>query len=94
MAVKTPLGCLKRKEVMGQAEALRDMVEAMNPEGVSVSVSIGIAGIDDHQGSDLNELLGLADKALYAAKDNGRNQVCLTQGDGSVGSVTEYLATA
>ena len=84
----------KRKEVMERAEAVRDIVEAMNPEGVAVSVSVGIAGIDDHQGSDLNELLGLADKALYAAKDNGRNQVCLTQGDGSVGSVTEYLATA
>lgn len=84
----------KRRQVMEQAEALRAAVELLRPEGVAVSVSIGIAGIDDHQGSDLNELLRLADKALYAAKDNGRNQVCLTQGDGSVGSVTEHLASA
>lgn len=84
----------RRKEVMEQAEALRAAVEVMKPEGVAASVSVGIAGIDDHVASDLNELLGLADRALFAAKDNGRNQVCLTQGDGTIGSVTEYLATA
>ncbi len=88
------LCCNSRKEVMERAEALRAAVAALLPEGVSVTISIGIAGIDDHKYSDLNELLGLADKALYVAKENGRNQVCLTQSDGSVGSVTEYLAPA
>ena len=83
-----------RKEVMERAEALRAATEALQPEGIKVTISIGIAGIDDHKYSDLNELIGLADKALYAAKENGRNQVCLTQGDGTIGSVTEYLATA
>jgi two-component system cell cycle response regulator len=88
------LPCNNRQEVMKRAEALRATIAALQPEGVNVTISIGIAGIDDHKFSDLNELLGLADKALYAAKENGRNQVCLTQGDGSIGSVTEYLATA
>ncbi len=88
------LSCNSRKEVMERAESLRAAAAVLQPEGVDVTISIGIAGIDDHKHTDLNELLGLADKALYAAKENGRNQVCLTQSDDSVGSVTEYLATA
>ncbi|MDH5784192.1 MAG: diguanylate cyclase [Chromatiales bacterium] len=88
------LSGLSRKEVMGRAEELRCAVESLKPEDVAVTISVGIAGIDDHKGCDLNELLGLADKALYVAKDNGRNQVCLTQSDGTVGSVTEHLASA
>lgn len=81
-----------RAEAMRRGEALRAATEALQPEEVSVTVSIGIAGVDDHPEANVNALLGIADKALYAAKDNGRNQVCLTQNDGSIGSVTEYLA--
>lgn len=83
-----------RSEVMRRGEALRATTESLRPEGVNVTVSIGIAGVEDHPDANLNALLGIADKALYAAKDNGRNQVCLTQADGSIGSVTQYLATA
>jgi two-component system cell cycle response regulator len=83
-----------RDEVMQRSEALRAAVEALRPEGVNVTVSIGIAGVENHPAINLNALIGIADKALYAAKDNGRNQVCLTQRDGSIGSVTEFLASA
>jgi two-component system cell cycle response regulator len=82
-----------RDEVMQRSEALRGAVEALQPEGVRVTVSIGVAGAEHHPTVNLNALLGIADKALYAAKDNGRNQVCLTQRDGSIGSVTEHLAS-
>lgn len=88
------LAGVSRKEVMRRGESLRVAVEVLQPEGVSTSVSMGIAGLEDHPGVKLNALLGIADKALYAAKENGRNQVCLTQRDGSIGSVTEYLASA
>jgi two-component system cell cycle response regulator len=88
------LAGVSRGEAMQRAEALRTSIEALRPEGIDVTVSVGVAGVDDHPDAGLNALLGIADKALYAAKDNGRNQVCLTQGDGTVGSVTEYLATA
>jgi two-component system cell cycle response regulator len=83
-----------RNEAMQRAEGLRSATEAMRPEGVNVTVSVGVAGVYDHPGANLNALLGIADKALYRAKANGRNQVCLTQRDGTVGSVTDYLATA
>jgi two-component system cell cycle response regulator len=88
------LSGVSRNEVMQRSESLRAATEALQPEGVKVTVSIGIAGVENHPAVNLNALIGIADKALYAAKDNGRNQVCLTQADGSIGSVTEYLATA
>ena len=42
--------------------------------GITVSVGVAILG---HHGSALSELLGAADRALYRAKDAGRNRVCL-----------------
>jgi diguanylate cyclase (GGDEF)-like protein len=47
---------------------------------ICVTVSIGAAVLGQH-GRDLFELLAAADLALYRAKDKGRNQVVLIQGD-------------
>jgi len=49
---------------------------------ICVTISIGVAVLGSH-GRDLFELLAAADLALYRAKDNGRNQVCLYRGDGA-----------
>ena len=50
-----------------------------NPETVSVTISIGVAepdlGDEDHAPQRPNDVLKAADKALYRAKDGGRNQV-------------------
>lgn len=46
------------------------------PTPVSISVSIGIALAPAH-GLDANTLFGAADKALYQAKESGRDTVCL-----------------
>jgi diguanylate cyclase (GGDEF)-like protein len=43
---------------------------------VGVTVSIGVSVLGSH-GSDLDELLETADKALYRAKRTGRDRVCL-----------------
>ena len=40
----------------------------------NVTISIGVATIKS--GEDLDSLLDRADKAMYQAKDNGRNQIC------------------
>lgn len=63
------------REAESRAEALRRKVEGLRPANVPVTLSIGIACTLDHPDTGLNRLLGLADKALYAAKEAGRNRV-------------------
>lgn len=64
-------------ETMKLAERVRIAVAARQFEVIgngAVTISIGVAQPD---GADsLNELIGLADKALYEAKETGRNRVC------------------
>ena len=60
------------------AETLRKSIEALNPAGVEVSASFGVAALrEDHIGMDA--LLKDADDALYQAKDSGRNKVVIFQ---------------
>jgi diguanylate cyclase (GGDEF)-like protein len=62
------------------AERVRKAVEAhrFTLDGVTarVTISIGIAGCPDH-GQDLKTLVGKADRALYRAKERGRNRICV-----------------
>ena len=59
-----------------RAEALRRMVEKeiRRPDGLPVTVSIGVAN-SYGDGTTLNALLSTADARLYAAKNAGRNRV-------------------
>lgn len=70
------------------AEKLRNVIEVndITFEGpaLSVTVSAGVADLDtvrDEEGSLKDNLLRSADKALYAAKLNGRNRVEKYHGD-------------
>ena len=60
------------------AEKLRKMVEGWQFPGVprTVTVSVGAAAFPEH-GKTRDELVRAADSALYAAKQAGRNRVCL-----------------
>jgi two-component system cell cycle response regulator len=60
------------------AEKLRRMVATWQFPGVprTVTVSAGAAAFPEH-GTTRDELVKAADSALYAAKQAGRNQVCL-----------------
>ena len=63
------------------AEKLRMAVEAMKiphispTAGSSLTISIGLSTMTPQQGSNCRELISAADKGLYLAKKNGRNQV-------------------
>lgn len=62
------------------AERIRRSIEAhtFSSDGRSarVTISIGIAGFPEH-GEDLRTLVGSADRALYRAKESGRNRICI-----------------
>jgi len=60
-----------------KAEAIRRKIERLNPVNVPITISLGIASTIDHPDINLNDLIQLADKALYAAKDSGRNRICI-----------------
>jgi diguanylate cyclase (GGDEF)-like protein len=67
-------------EACSIAERLRERVSAITHLAagaqVTVTVSIGVAGLGTH-GSELFDLLAAADAAVYRAKGSGRDQVCL-----------------
>ena len=63
---------------LGVAEKLRKTVEAWQFPGVPrpVTISAGTANYSEH-GTTRDELVKAADAGLYAAKQEGRNRVCL-----------------
>lgn len=69
------------------AEAIRAAIEALglpHPRSAtcaSITVSIGVATINPYPLADKEALFVAADRAMYAAKEGGRNQVRATRSD-------------
>lgn len=57
-----------------KAEQIRQEIEALNPEGISVTASFGVAEASSET-STIKLILKKADEALYQAKADGRNRV-------------------
>ncbi len=49
-----------------------------------VTISLGVASVVAERGSNYSQLIQQADKALYAAKEQGRNQVQFFSNDASM----------
>src|SRR5450830_2103740 len=62
-----------------RGEAFREKIEALTPEGVAITVSIGIAVVVD--GETYDDLFSRADGAMYRAKVAGRNRVEVVETD-------------
>jgi diguanylate cyclase (GGDEF)-like protein len=63
------------------AEQIRSNVESLiipcdDGSSTGVTVSIGVNTVVPEKNSLIEEFISLADKALYAAKESGRNKVC------------------
>lgn len=76
------LGGTSRDEALHEAIGLRADIEALDPAGVHVTVSIGIVCTEEHPNNDLTGLVSLADQALYMAKRKGRNRACIYASSG------------
>jgi diguanylate cyclase (GGDEF)-like protein len=88
----------KAKDAYRIAERIRGHIESMpitvsddaEAEPVRLSISIGVAALgtkwDSSSGAQLTELLAAADGALYQAKRDGRNLVCVVTENATFGS--------
>lgn len=56
------------------AERIRQAIEKKSCSGVKITVSLGVSSLELNTNKP-DELISLADKALYAAKKSGRNKV-------------------
>ena len=72
----------REQEAWQTAERIRQAVEkssvTMDGEVIKVTISIGIATSSNKVKMNNGQLIGLADKALYEAKQNGRNRAVLS----------------
>ena len=68
-----------QKFALGVCEAVSSLniPHAASAVADHVTVSIGVASILPGRHSSSDEAVAAADRALYAAKHQGRNQVCL-----------------
>jgi len=66
-----------RAECLAQVEELRGRIEALKPEGLALTASIGLATNMDRAAAGYETILGEADRAMYRAKELGRNNVVL-----------------
>jgi diguanylate cyclase (GGDEF)-like protein len=69
-------------EAQAAIELVQKQLHDATPDGldrVELTASFGIAGFDAEREDDLPSLMGRADRALYRAKDEGRDRICLAQ---------------
>jgi len=62
-------------EASALAEALRRTVQATMSNDAPITISVGVASTREHAFGSVDELFRAADRALYRAKDLGRNRV-------------------
>ncbi|HTZ87151.1 MAG TPA: QsdR family transcriptional regulator [Solirubrobacteraceae bacterium] len=70
---------------LATAERVRDAIGASHPAGLRLTMSIGVTVACDGE-KEFDDLLIAADRALYRAKAQGRDRVCLGRAQDGTGS--------
>ncbi len=60
---------------LDKAESLRVEIEALKPNDLAITASIGVSTLDGDPPGDFEALFSSADKGVYEAKEGGRNRV-------------------
>ncbi len=74
--------CMRRAERICQSISA-EQFDIGNSQTIPVSASFGVVSTDTFPRADVDELVKIADNALYQAKERGRNQVVLATIDNS-----------
>ena len=64
------------RRAIGETEITFDSSDTI----IRITISIGVASLSHHECCSTDDLMNRADKALYHAKNAGRNQVCVYRG--------------
>ncbi len=64
-----------RESAINKAELIRVAIEASKVDGINITASIGVATLDVGKEADFDGLFAAADKAVYKAKESGRNRI-------------------
>jgi len=70
-----PDGAVMMAERFRQNVLALEIPHAYSPAGRFVTISLGVAAMYPSRENTVEELVGKADRALYKAKDSGRNRV-------------------
>lgn len=64
-----------------RAEELRERLEALRPAGIHMTVSIGVTSRAKGSEASMGDMFRIADRAVYQAKEAGRNRVVALEPD-------------
>ena len=77
------------KQAVKKADKAREALGNLNPNGLKITTSIGVASIEVGCDQDFEVLFHAGDEGVYRAQENGRNQVVLVGLDQKISDKSE-----
>jgi len=81
------------RQAAGLAEKLREGVSSQGVAGgVAITMSFGVGASENGEPFNYEKVFAMADQALYRAKHNGRDQVCLSERESALAPAVPAFA--